>query len=257
MTASISIEKQVVNIQINSNKKEREIEMKIFSYEEAMKQSLEYFDGDELASKVFLDKYALRDNDSNLLEKDPSDMHRRLAKEFARIEKSKFKKPLTEDEIFSCLDHFKKIVAQGSPMFGIGNSYQIVSIANCFLVQSPVDSYGSILKADEQIVQISKRRGGAGVDVSELRPAGTPTHNAAKTSTGIIPFVERYSNSVREVGQSGRRGALCITLSVHHPEIMDFINVKRNLNKVTGANLSVKLTDEFLKAVENNEEFDL
>jgi ribonucleoside-diphosphate reductase alpha chain len=226
-------------------------------YDDALKASIEYFDGDDLAGKVFLDKYALRDNENNILEKTPTDMHHRLAKEFARIEKNKFKNPLSEEEIFSYFDHFKYIIPQGSPMYGIGNNYQYVSLSNCYLVENPKDSYASILQADEQIVQISKRRGGCGIDLSELRPIGTPTKNAAKTSTGIIPFMERYSNSIREVGQNNRRGALMITLSIHHPEIISFINIKKDLKKITGANISVRLTDEFLKAVEKDIEYEL
>jgi len=226
--------------------------MTIYSYGDSLVASQEYFDGDELAAKVFVDKYALRNQNSELLEKTPEDMHWRIATELARIEKKKFKSPLSKEEIFQYLDRFNRIVPQGSPMFGIGNPYQYVSLANCFLVEPPEDSYGGILKTDEQLVQISKRRGGAGVDISKLRPNNTPTTNAAGSSTGIIPFMERYSNSIREVGQLGRRGALLVSLNVHHPEILNFITAKRDLTKITGANLSIKLTDEFLNAVEQN-----
>lgn len=229
----------------------------IFSYEEALSASVEYFDGDELAAKVFIDKYAMRDNDMNLVEKTPYDMHVRIAKEFARIEKNKFKNPMTFDEIFSYIDHFKYIVPQGSPMYGIGNKYQTVSVGNCFCLDSPYDSYCGILKTDEELVQISKRRGGVGIDISTLRPSGAKTHNAAHTSTGVPSFMERYSNSIREVGQNGRRGALMISISVHHPDIEDFISIKSDLTKITGANISIRVSDKFLNAVENDEEYEL
>lgn len=228
----------------------------MYSKEEAIQASIEYFDGDELAADVFVKKYALTDKEGNLLEKTPDQMFRRIAKEFARIEKNKFKKPMSEDEIFEYLDHFKYIVPAGSPMFGIGNINQIVSLSNCYLCSVPYDAYSSILKVDEQIVNICKRRGGVGVCIDKLRPNGIRTNNAAKTSTGIIPFLERYSNSIREVGQENRRGAGICILSVHHPQILDFVNIKRDLTKVTGMNISVKLTDEFLKAVENDTEYE-
>ena len=230
---------------------------KTYTRDEVYESSLKYFDGDELAANVFADKYALRDNNNQYVEKDPNDLHRRLAKEFARIEKKKFKNPLTEEEIYNLFDHFKYIIPQGSPMFGIGNKYQYVSSSNCFVIESPSDSYSGIMEADQQLVQISKRRGGTGLDISNLRPIGSPTKNAASTSTGIIPFMERFSNSIREVGQNGRRGANMLTLSVHHPEILSFITVKSDLKKVTGSNISVKLTNEFLKAVENNEKYEI
>ena len=231
-----------------------------YNYDQAFAECVEYFEGDELAANVFLSKYALRDNDNNLLEKTPTDMHWRIAKEFARIEKKKYKntkiQPLTEEEIFSYLDHFKRIVPQGSLMYGIGNPYQYVTLSNCYVIDSPLDSYSGIMHTDEQLVQISKRRGGCGLDISNLRPSGTATTNAAKTSTGIIPFMERFSNSIREVGQAGRRGALLISLSVHHPEVLEFTNIKKDLTKVTGANISIKLTDDFLNAVKNDEEYE-
>ena len=228
----------------------------IMQYEEALQASIEYFNGDELAARVFVDKYALRDNDGNLLEKTPEDMHRRIAKEIARIEANKFKEPLTKDEIFGYLDHFKYIVPQGRPMFAIGNPYQYVTAANCYVIEPPQDSYSSILKTDEQLVNVSKRGGGNGLDISNLRPAGTPTKNAAKTSTGIIPFVERYSNSVNEVGQSARRGALLVSLNIHHPEVLDFARLKLDKNKATGANLSVHVTQEFLDALRENRDYE-
>lgn len=228
-----------------------------YSYEEAFKSSLDYFDQDSLAAKVWLDKYALKDLNGGLLEDTPDKMHWRIAKEFSRIEKKKFKNPLTEKEIFSYLDHFKYIVPQGSPMFGIGNDYQIISLSNCYVIETPQDSYGSILKTDQQIVQISKRRGGVGLDLSNLRPKGSIINNAAVESNGIGAWMERYSNSIREVGQSGRRGALMETISVHHPDILKFISIKNDETKVTGANISVKLTNEFLTALEKNENFEL
>jgi len=233
------------------------MEKKIYSDQEAFEASLEYFGGDELAAKVFVDKYALRDAELNLVELTPADMHRRIAKEFARIEKGKFKKPLSEEYIFNLLDRFKYIVPQGSPMYGIGNTYQTISLSNCYLLDVPEDSYGGVMKVDEQLVQISKRRGGTGVDLSEIRPAGMPTKNSSRTSTGILPFMERYSNSIREVGQAGRRGALMLTLSVHHPQVLDFTRIKNDRTKVTGANISLRLTDEFLNAVQNDEEYEL
>ncbi len=231
-------------------------EIKTYTYEEALQSSIEYFNGDELAAKVFVDKYALRNSNLSLLEPTPDEMHRRIAKEFARIEKKKFKNPISEEDIYNALYYFRRIVAQGSPMYGIGNKYQFISLSNCYVVESPQDAYGSIMEADENLVQISKRRGGVGIDISHLRPAGAPTKNAARTSTGVVSFAERYSNSIREVGQAGRRGALMITLNVHHPDILEFARVKRNLTKVTGANISISLTDEFLKSVDANEEYE-
>tara|TARA_Y100000034_G_scaffold135687_1_gene208627 strand:+ start:3031 stop:5553 length:2523 start_codon:yes stop_codon:yes gene_type:complete len=227
-----------------------------YDYDQSLDKCTDYFDGDDLAAKVFLDKYALRDNDKNLLEETPDQMHWRLANEFARIEAGKFKEPLSAQDIFNYFDHFKYVVPQGSPMYGIGNNHQFITLSNCYVVDSPLDSYGDIARADEHLVQISKRRGGTGMDISHLRPSGSATRNAARTSTGIIPFLERYSNSIREVGQAGRRGALMVTLSVHHPEILDFANVKKDLQRVTGANISVRLSDEFLEAVENDQEYE-
>lgn len=233
------------------------MDMRTYTYNEAFEASKEYFNQDELAAKVFLDKYSLRDNEQNILEPTPREMHRRIASEFARIEKSKFKKPITEDEIFSLLDGFKYIIPQGSPMFGIGNRYQLVSLSNCYVVEAPQDSYGGILKTDEELAQISKRRGGVGVDLSTLRPSGSGVKNAARTSTGISSWMERYSNTIREVGQSGRRGALMLTVDVAHKDIENFITIKNDETKVTGANISVRLSNEFLNAVENNEKFRL
>jgi ribonucleoside-diphosphate reductase alpha chain len=228
-----------------------------FTFEEAFQSSVEYFGGDELAAKVFVDKYALRDNEGSLHEKTPSDMFKRVAKEFARIEKKKFKKPMSEEQIFNLMDGFKHIIPQGSPLFGIGNNYQYVTLSNCYLLDVPEDSYSSILLVDHQLVNISKRRGGVGIDLSNLRPVGATTRNAARSSTGVPSWMERYSNSIREVGQAGRRGALMLTLSIHHPDVMSFATIKNDPTKVTGANISLRLTKEFLKAVEKDEEYEL
>lgn len=214
---------------------------------EVREASVGYFDGDELAADVFL-KYALSDSAGNFLELTPNDMHNRLADEFFRIECS-YENPLSRDTIYDRLSSWK-IVPQGSPMSGIGNDLQIQSISNCFVIESPHDSYGGILRSDQELVQIAKRRGGIGFDISNIRPRGLLTKNAARTTDGIGVFMQRFSNSCREVAQNGRRGALMLTISVHHPEIMTFINIKRDLEKVTGANISIRLTDEFLKAVD-------
>lgn len=225
-------------------------------FEKAFEKSLEYFNGDDLAASVFLTKYALTSPDGDILEETPDAMHRRLAKEFARIE-SKYPNPMSEEEIYNLLKNFKYIVPQGSPMAGIGNPYQTMSLSNCFVIESPWDSYGGILKTDQEEAQIMKRRGGVGFDISTIRPKGLTTNNAAKTTDGIAVFMERFSNTCREVAQGGRRGALMLTISVHHPEIRTFINVKRDLKKVTGANISVRLTDEFMNAVKNKTKFEL
>jgi ribonucleoside-diphosphate reductase alpha chain len=230
--------------------------MKKFAYEEVLSASTNYFNGDDLAAKVFVDKYALQNQHGEYLELTPKNMHKRLAKEFARIE-SNYPNPLSEDEIFGLFDNYKYIVPQGSPMSAIGNPYQIQSLSNCFVVESPYDSYSGIFKADEELAQISKRRGGVGINISTLRPKGVRTANAAKTTDGIGVFMERYSNTIREVGQNGRRGALMITCSVHHPEVEAFINIKKNLTKVTGANISLQLSDEFMKAVKENKDYQL
>ena len=231
-------------------------EVKIFTYDEAKSKTLEYFGGDELAAKVFIDKYALKDGDSNLLEDSPEMMHHRLAKEFARIEKVKFAEPMSEEEIFGYFDKFGKILPQGSPMSAIGNDYQVQSLGNCWTLPNPFDSYGGILYTDQQLVQLMKRRGGVGVCIDEIRPKGMPTKNSAKTTDGIAIFMERYSNTCREVAQLGRRGAELLGLSVHHPEIETFIKIKSDLKKVTGANISVKLTDEFMKAVKDDTDYE-
>jgi len=213
----------------------------------------EYFGGDELAADVF-GKYALRDLEGNRLEATPADTHRRLAREFARIE-SKYPNPLSEDEIFGLLDGFKKVVPQGSPLSGVGNPHQIQSLSNCFVVDQPHDSYAGILFTDQEQVQIMKRRGGVGFDISTIRPKGQLTSNAARTTDGIGVFMERFSNTCREVAQGGRRGALMLTIDCRHPEIETFIDIKRDLKKVTGANISIRFTDEFMQAVEGNTEF--
>jgi ribonucleoside-diphosphate reductase alpha chain len=214
-----------------------------------------YFNGDDLPAKVFLDKYALRDKDNHILERNPNYMHMRIAKEIARVEAKKFSKPFTIRQVYSFIKDFKNIIPQGSPMYSIGNP-AYVTLSNCYVIQPPYDSYGGIHYTDQQITQICKRRGGIGTDVSELRPTGEPTANSSRTTTGIIPFVQRFSNSIREVGQNGRRGALMLTLSAHHPQIGDFISCKTDRTKVTGANISVRLTDEFLKSVEAGETYE-
>ncbi len=224
----------------------------IYSQEEAVKASLKYFKGDDLAARVWVNKYALKDSFGNIFESNPDDMHRRLAKEIARIEK-RYPNPLSEDEIYGVLKDFKYIVPQGGPMTGIGNDYQIASLSNCFVVGNDgnSDSYGGIMKIDQEQVQLMKRRGGVGHDLSHIRPKGSPVKNSALTSTGIVPFMERYSNSTREVAQDGRRGALMLSVSIKHPDSENFIDAKLEQGKVTGANVSVKLQDDFMQAVES------
>lgn len=223
-----------------------------YSYEEALSGSIDYFNGDELAATVWINKYALKDSYGNLYEQTPDDMHRRLASELARIEK-KYPNPLSEDEIYEILKKFKYIVPQGGPMTGIGNSYQIASLSNCFVIgnEGPSDSYGAILKIDQEQVQLMKRRGGVGHDLSHIRPKGSPVLNSALTSTGVVPFMERYSNSTREVAQDGRRGALMLSISSKHPDAESFIDAKLTPGKVTGANVSVKIDNDFMKAIIN------
>lgn len=226
------------------------------SYDLAFNESIDYFNHDELAANVFVTKYALTNRQGNFLEKTPEDMHRRLASEFSRIE-SRYPNPMTEDEIYELLENFNYVVPQGSPMAGIGNASQIQSISNCFVIEAPFDSYGGILKTDQELVQIAKRRGGVGFDISNIRPKGMTTGNAARTTDGIEVFMDRFSNSCREVAQGGRRGALMLTISVHHPQIRDFIKIKRDLKRVTGANISIRVSDEFMKAVKADEEVEL
>jgi ribonucleoside-diphosphate reductase alpha chain len=229
------------------------VETKTFTPEEIRLASIEYFKGDDLATKVWATKYALKDSYGNTYELTPDDMHHRLAREIARIEK-KYPNPLTEDELFNLFQNFKYIVPQGSPMTGIGNDFQVASLSNCFVIgfDKDSDSYGAIIKLDEEQVQLMKRRGGVGHDLSHIRPKGSPVKNSALTSTGIVPFMERYSNSTREVAQDGRRGALMLSVSIKHPDSESFIDAKMESGKVTGANVSVRLHDDFMEAAINN-----
>lgn len=230
--------------------------MKTYTYEEAMAASLHYFKGDELAASVWINKYAMKDSFGNLYEHSPEDMHWRLANEFARIE-SRYPNSLTANEIFELLKEFRYIVPQGGPMTGIGNNHQIASLSNCFVIghNKPADSYGGIMRIDEEQVQLMKRRGGVGHDLSHIRPAGSPVLNSALTSTGVVPFMERYSNSTREVAQDGRRGALMLSISIKHPDSESFIDAKLEQGKVTGANVSVKIDDEFMRSVIHNKPY--
>lgn len=219
-----------------------------YSYEEAFQATLAYFDGDELAARVWVNKYAMKDSFGNIYEKSPADMHHRLAGEMARIER-KYPNPVQEEEIFSLLDHFRFIIPAGSPMTGIGNNYQVASLSNCFVIgiDGDADSYGAIMKEDEEQVQLMKRRGGVGHDLSRIRPKGSPVNNSALTSTGLVPFMERFSNSTREVAQDGRRGALMLSVSIKHPDAEAFIDAKMTEGKVTGANVSVRIDDDFMR----------
>lgn len=219
-----------------------------YSYEEAFQATLAYFDGDELAARVWVNKYAMKDSFGNIYEKSPADMHHRLAAEMARIER-KYPNPVPEEEIFSVLDHFRFIIPAGSPMTGIGNNYQVASLSNCFVIgiDGDADSYGAIMKEDEEQVQLMKRRGGVGHDLSRIRPKGSPVNNSALTSTGLVPFMERFSNSTREVAQDGRRGALMLSVSIKHPDAEAFIDAKMTEGKVTGANVSVRIDDDFMR----------
>jgi ribonucleoside-diphosphate reductase alpha chain len=227
-------------------------EQKIYSQEEAFQASLKYFRGDDLAARVWVNKYALKDSFGNIYELTPDDMHRRLAKEIARIEE-KYSNPMSEEQLFELLKDFKYIIPQGGPMTGIGNDYQIASLSNCFVIgnEGNSDSYGGIMKIDQEQVQLMKRRGGVGHDLSHIRPKGSPVKNSALTSTGLVPFMERFSNSTREVAQDGRRGALMLSVSIKHPDSESFIDAKMEQGKVTGANVSVKIHDDFMHAVEN------
>ena len=219
-----------------------------YSYEEAFQATLAYFDGDELAARVWVNKYAMKDSFGNIYEKSPADMHHRLAAEMARIER-KYPNPVSEEEIFSLLDHFRFIIPAGSPMTGIGNNHQVASLSNCFVIgiDGDADSYGAIMKEDEEQVQLMKRRGGVGHDLSRIRPKGSPVNNSALTSTGLVPFMERFSNSTREVAQDGRRGALMLSVSIKHPDAEAFIDAKMTEGKVTGANVSVRIDDDFMR----------
>ena len=229
---------------------------KTYTFDEAFRASTTYFQGDELAAKVWVNKYALKDSYGKIYEESPLDMHHRLASEIARIE-NKYENPLSEEKLFDLFDHFKYIIPQGSPMTGIGNKYQIASLSNCFVIgiEGAADSYGAIIHIDEEQVQLMKRRGGVGHDLSHIRPKGSPVKNSALTSTGLVPFMERYSNSTREVAQDGRRGALMLSVSIKHPDSESFIDAKMEQGKVTGANVSVKISDDFMHAVIDKKEF--
>lgn len=229
---------------------------KTYSFEEAFNASLKYFDGDELAARVWVNKYAMKDSFGKIYEKSPEEMHWRIANELARIER-KYKNPISAQDVFDLLDHFRYIIPAGSPMTGIGNNHQVASLSNCFVIglDGDADSYGAILRIDEEQVQLMKRRGGVGHDLSHVRPKGSPVNNSALTSTGLVPFMERYSNSTREVAQDGRRGALMLSVSIKHPDSESFIDAKMEEGKVTGANVSVKVTDEFMDAAVNDKTY--
>ena len=228
--------------------------MEKFNREDVKKAALDYFNVDSLSADVWINKYALKDSDDNIYEMTPDDMHYRIASEINRIE-SKYPNALSKDKIFDLIKDFKYIIPQGGSMSGIGNNLQIVSLSNCFVVGNTSDSYGGIARTDEQQVQLMKRRGGVGHDLSHIRPKGSPVKNSALTSTGVVPFMERYSNSTREVAQDGRRGALMLSISIKHPDAEDFIDAKLEQGKVTGANISVKITDEFMDCVINNKPY--
>src|SRR5690554_3885332 len=248
--------KNEVSKKSNSELIQNEEQPKTFTYDEAVSASTKYFKGDELAANVWVNKYALKDSAGNIYESTPDDMHRRMAKEIARIE-SKYPSPLSEDEVYDLLTDFKYIVPQGGPMTGIGNNHQIASLSNCFVIgnKGVSDSYGGVMKIDEEQVQLMKRRGGVGHDLSHIRPKGSAVMNSALTSTGIVPFMERYSNSTREVAQDGRRGALMLSVSIKHPDAEGFIDAKMDGTKVTGANVSVKITDDFMHSIVDGKPF--
>ena len=237
----------------------REMKQKVYkkySAEEVKEATIKYFGGDQLAADVWMNKYALKDSDGNIFELTPDDMHHRIASEIARIE-SQYPNPMSEEEVFEVLKNFKYIVPQGSPMAGIGNNFQISSLSNCFVIGTggSSDSYGAIMKIDQEQVQLMKRRGGVGHDLSHIRPAGSPVKNCALTSTGVVPFMERYSNSTKEVAQDGRRGALMMSISINHPDSEDFIDSKMEQGRITNANVSVRISDDFMKAVKENKPF--
>ncbi len=231
-------------------------ERQVFSNEEVFQESLKYFKGDDLAARVWLNKYALKDSVGNIYEKSPADMHRRIASEIARIE-SRYKNPMTEEQIYDLIKDFTYIIPQGSPMTGIGNPFQIASLSNCFVIGNigESDSYGGIMKTDQEQVQLMKRRGGVGHDLSHIRPKSSPVKNSALTSTGLVPFMERFSNSTREVAQDGRRGALMLSVSINHPDAEDFIDAKLEQGKITGANVSVRIDNSFMQAVRNQQNY--
>jgi ribonucleoside-diphosphate reductase alpha chain len=252
-----------VNSQSDENNSESSDDRKVmhhsftkYDYDNVLKKATDYFDGDTLAAGVWVNKYALKDSDGNLYEETPDDMHWRIAREIHRIEK-RYPDPLSEESVFKLLQNFRYIVPQGSPMAGIGNPFQTGSLSNCFVIgnKGNADSYGGIMKLDEEQVQLMKRRGGVGHDLSHIRPKGSPVKNSALTSTGLVPFMERYSNSTREVAQDGRRGALMLTVSITHPDAEGFIDAKLEQGKVTGANVSVKITNEFMQAVADDKDF--
>lgn len=254
--AAVSESKKKVIMKETGKPAEKKNGRPTYSHDEAVEASISYFNGDELAARVWANKYALKDSFGNLYERTPDDMHRRLAREIRRVE-MKYKNPLPEELIYNVLKDFKYIVPQGGPMTGIGNDFQIASLSNCFVIGNNglSDSYGGIMKIDQEQVQLMKRRGGVGHDLSHIRPKGTPVLNSALTSTGVVPFMERYSNSTREVAQDGRRGALMLSISIKHPDSGKFIDAKLESGKVTGANVSVKLTDDFMQAVEGKTTF--
>ncbi len=249
------VEKELTGVAVGQTGEEKKLRH-TYSFDEAFKASVDYFGGDELAARVWVNKYALKDSFGKIYERTPDDMHRRLASEIGRIEK-KYPNPLSFDELFDLLRRFKYIVPQGSPMTGIGNNFQIASLSNCFVIGhgGAADSYGGIMKIDQEQVQLMKRRGGVGHDLSHIRPTGSPVLNSALTSTGVVPFMERYSNSTREVAQDGRRGALMLSISIKHPDAENFIDAKLVAGKVTGANVSVKISDKFMKAVVEGKSF--
>ncbi|MEM6698687.1 MAG: adenosylcobalamin-dependent ribonucleoside-diphosphate reductase, partial [Bacteroidota bacterium] len=236
--------------QVNGVEQKSENKAQVYTFQEALQASIEYFNGDELAANVWVNKYAMKDSHGNIYEQTPDDMHRRIAKELARVEK-KYSNSMSEKELYNLLKNFKYIVPQGSPMAGIGNRHQISSLSNCFVIGNSADSYAGIIRLDEEQAQLMKRRGGVGHDLSHIRPKGSPVMNSALSSTGIVPFMERYSNCTREVAQDGRRGALMLTISSRHPDAEDFIDAKMEVGKVTGANISVKIDDDFMNSVMN------
>ncbi len=248
--------KDISNNEIKSEVEMKQKEYKKYSAEEVKEATIKYFGGDQLAADVWMNKYALKDSDGNIFELTPDDMHHRIASEIARIE-NRYPNPMSEEEVFEVLKDFRYIVPQGSPMAGIGNNFQISSLSNCFVIgtNGKSDSYGAIMKIDQEQVQLMKRRGGVGHDLSHIRPAGSPVKNCALTSTGVVPFMERYSNSTKEVAQDGRRGALMMSISINHPDSESFIDSKMEQGRITNANVSVRISDEFMKAVKENKPF--
>ncbi|MCK5666073.1 MAG: hypothetical protein KAI17_21435, partial [Thiotrichaceae bacterium] len=246
-----------LEITLKANKTQADkVELTTYEYDEVIEKSKEYFNGDELAANVWVSKYALKDSQGNIYESNPDEMHQRLAKEIARIE-AKYPHPLSATDIYNLIKGFKYIVPQGGPMTGIGNHFQIASLSNCFVIgnEGNSDSYGGIMKTDQEQVQLMKRRGGVGHDLSHIRPSGSAVMNSALTSTGIVPFLERFSNSTREVAQDGRRGALMLSISIKHPDAEHFIDAKLDGTKVTGANVSVRIDDEFMNAAINGKPY--